>query len=103
VVTPGGRSTAAASWSSSTPASPNCSLLDDLAAQQQAGRAVEVVVVGADRTASPWSATLAGRTDMAAIHLIGHGATGVADLGRPARCRIRWFSGPARSRPGATR
>ena len=57
-------------------------LLDDLAAQQQAGRAVEVVVVGVDADGVALIGEhLAGRSDVAAIHLIGHGADGVAELG----------------------
>lgn len=57
-------------------------LLDDLAAQQQGGRAVEVVVIGADEDGiAVVGDSLAGRTDVAAIHLIGHGADGVAELG----------------------
>ena len=51
------------------------------AAQQQGGRAVEVVVIGADEDGiAVVGDSLAGRTDVAAIHLIGHGADGVADL-----------------------
>ncbi len=57
-------------------------LLDDLAAQQQAGRAVEVVVVGIDEDGVALIGEhLAGRADVTAIHLIGHGADGVAELG----------------------
>ena len=58
------------------------SLLDDLAAQQRAGRAVEVVVVGADQDGiAVIGSTLAGRNDISAVHLIGHGSAGVAKLG----------------------
>ncbi|MBL8436329.1 MAG: DUF4347 domain-containing protein, partial [Zoogloea sp.] len=57
-------------------------LLDDLAAQQQAGRPIEVVVIGADEDGiAVIGDSLAGRSDVAAIHLIGHGADGVAELG----------------------
>ena len=55
-------------------------LLDDLAAQQQGGRAIEVVVIGADEDGiAVVGDSLAGRTDVTAIHLIGHGTDGVAD------------------------
>ncbi|WP_284186858.1 cadherin domain-containing protein, partial [Zoogloea oryzae] len=57
-------------------------LLDDLSAQQQAGRPIEVVVVGSDEDGiGVIGAALAGRSDVSAVHVIGHGASGVAQLG----------------------
>ena len=57
-------------------------LLDDLAAQQRAGRPLEVVVIDARADGiAVVGESLAGRSDVTAIHLIGHGAAGVAELG----------------------
>ncbi len=57
-------------------------LLDDISAQQQAGRPIEVVVVGSDEDGiGVIGSTLAGRSDVSAVHVIGHGASGVAQLG----------------------
>ena len=60
-------------------------LLDDLSAQQQAGRPIEVVVVGSDEDGiGVIGSTLAGRSDVSAVHVVGHGASGVAELGASA-------------------
>ncbi|WP_298622295.1 DUF4347 domain-containing protein, partial [uncultured Zoogloea sp.] len=57
-------------------------LIDDLSAQQQAGRPIEVVAVGSDEDGiAVIGSTLAGRSDVSAVHVIGHGASGVAQLG----------------------
>nr|MBP7444353.1 DUF4347 domain-containing protein [Zoogloea sp.] len=57
-------------------------LIDDLAAQQQAGRRVEVIVVGADEDGiGRIGSALSGRDDVSAIHVVGHGASGTAQLG----------------------
>ncbi|WP_374498923.1 DUF4347 domain-containing protein [Zoogloea sp.] len=57
-------------------------LIDDLAAQQQAGRLVEVIVVGADEDGiGRIGSALSGRDEVSAIHVIGHGASGTAQLG----------------------
>uniref|UniRef100_UPI00262434A2 DUF4347 domain-containing protein n=1 Tax=Zoogloea sp. TaxID=49181 RepID=UPI00262434A2 len=57
-------------------------LLDDLAAQQRAGRTVEVFVVGSDDDGLALiGASLAGRHDIAAVHVLGHGSAGVAEVG----------------------
>jgi CSLREA domain-containing protein len=57
-------------------------LLDDLAAQQRAGRAIEVVLITADEDGiAAISATLAGRNDVSAVHVVGHGSDGVVELG----------------------
>jgi hypothetical protein len=72
-------------------------LLDDLAAQQQGGRAVEVVVIGADEDGiAVVGDSLAGRTDVAAIHLIGHGATAWPSSAPAGSTPRRWCCGPAR-------
>lgn len=60
-------------------------LLDDLSAQQQAGRPIEVVLVGSDEDGiGVIGSTLAGRSDVSAVHVVGHGASGVAELGASA-------------------
>ncbi len=57
-------------------------LVEDLAAQQRAGKAIEVILVGADEDGvSIISETLAGRSDVSAVHVVGHGSDGVATLG----------------------
>lgn len=57
-------------------------LVEDLAAQQRAGRAIEVILVGADEDGiSIISEALAGRSDVSAVHVVGHGSDGVATLG----------------------
>ncbi|NML24397.1 cadherin domain-containing protein [Zoogloea dura] len=57
-------------------------LLDDFAAQQQAGRQLEVVVVDAtDDGIGAISRSLEGRGDVSAIHIVGHGEAGSAQLG----------------------
>ncbi|WP_374245141.1 DUF4347 domain-containing protein, partial [Zoogloea sp.] len=60
-------------------------LLDDLSAQQQAGRPIEAVVVGDDEDGiAAIGQALAGRSDVAAVHVIGHGSSGVAQIGASA-------------------
>uniref|UniRef100_UPI0035B2446B cadherin domain-containing protein n=1 Tax=Zoogloea sp. TaxID=49181 RepID=UPI0035B2446B len=57
-------------------------IIDDLAAQQQAGRSVEVIVVGADEDGIGLiGSALSGRDEVSAIHVVGHGASGTAQLG----------------------
>ena len=57
-------------------------LLDDLAVQQRAGRTVEVFLVGSDDDGIALiGASLAGRHDIAAVHVLGHGSAGVAEVG----------------------
>jgi hypothetical protein len=57
-------------------------LLDDLAAQQRAGKAIEVVLISEGEDGiSVVSATLAGRSDVSAVHVVGHGSDGVVELG----------------------
>jgi CSLREA domain-containing protein len=57
-------------------------LLDDLAAQQRAGKAIEAILIAADEDGiSVISSTLAGRSDVSAVHLIGHGSDGVIEMG----------------------
>ena len=57
-------------------------LRDDLAAQRDAGRSIEVIVIGAGEDGLQRIAgTLAGRTGIDAIHLFGHGSPGELQLG----------------------
>ncbi|MBN8281906.1 cadherin domain-containing protein [Zoogloea sp.] len=57
-------------------------IIDDLAAQQQAGRPVDVIVVGADEDGIGLiGSALSGCDEVSAIHLLGHGASGTAQLG----------------------
>lgn len=58
------------------------SLLADLHAQQAAGRPVEIVLIGAGQDGlSLISATLAGRSDITAVHVLAHGSDGALQLG----------------------
>ncbi|KAB2970690.1 cadherin domain-containing protein [Zoogloea sp.] len=57
-------------------------LLDDFAAQQAAGRPLEVVQVDASEDSIGLiGRSLQGRSDVSAIHIIGHGEAGSAQLG----------------------
>jgi len=57
-------------------------LLADLARQRQAGRAIEVLTVGAGEDGiARIGAWLAGRQGVSAIHLLAHGAAGQVQLG----------------------
>ena len=57
-------------------------LVDDLQAQAHAGRPIEVVTIAAgDDGLARIGSTLAGRSDVTAVHLLGHGADGVVQLG----------------------
>ena len=54
----------------------------DISAQAQQGRAVEVVLVDAERDGlAQVSAALAGRQDLSAVHIIAHGTDGALQLG----------------------
>jgi len=58
-------------------------LLADLQAQRAAGRPLDIVGFGAgDDALALISQTLAGRQDVAAVHVISHGSDGVLQLGR---------------------
>ncbi|MDH5338151.1 MAG: DUF4347 domain-containing protein, partial [Rubrivivax sp.] len=58
------------------------SLLADLQAQQAAGRPLEIVRFGAgDDGLAVISDTLAGRHDVAAVHVLAHGSDGQMQLG----------------------
>ena len=58
-------------------------LLADLRAQRDAGRALEIVSFGADDDALALiGQTLASRQDVTAVHVISHGSDGVLQLGR---------------------
>ncbi|MBN9697137.1 MAG: DUF4347 domain-containing protein, partial [Zoogloea sp.] len=57
-------------------------LLDDFAAQQAAGRRLEVVMVDASEDGIGLiGRSLEGRSDVSAIHIVGHGEAGSAQLG----------------------
>ncbi|MBC7729982.1 MAG: DUF4347 domain-containing protein, partial [Microbacteriaceae bacterium] len=57
-------------------------LIQDLQAQQAAGRPVEIVRIEAGEDGiARLTETLAGRTGIAAVHVLGHGADGVAQVG----------------------
>lgn len=57
-------------------------LLADLRAQQAAGRALEIVTIGADQDGLALiGRTLAGRSDITAVHVLAHGSDGVLQLG----------------------
>ena len=57
-------------------------LLADLQAQRDAGRPLEIVRFGAaDDGLAVISDTLAGRSDVAAVHVLAHGSDGVLQLG----------------------
>ena len=58
------------------------SLLADLQAQQAAGRAIEIITIESNQDGVALiTAALAGRADIAAIHIIAHGADGLVQLG----------------------
>ncbi|WP_326540719.1 cadherin domain-containing protein, partial [Pseudorhodoferax sp.] len=60
-------------------------LLQDIAAQAAEGRRIEVVRVGADEDGvAAVTAALAGRDDVAALHIVSHGGAGEVLLGREA-------------------
>jgi type III secretion system FlhB-like substrate exporter len=57
-------------------------LLDDLEAQRQAGRDLEVILIEQDEDGiAKVSEALAGHHDVAAVHLVGHGSEGLIELG----------------------
>ncbi|MBC7484594.1 MAG: DUF4347 domain-containing protein, partial [Rhizobacter sp.] len=57
-------------------------LIGDLQAQRAAGRPIEIVRIGAGEDGiARVTETLAGRTGIAAVHVLGHGADGVAQIG----------------------
>ncbi|MCZ4312787.1 DUF4347 domain-containing protein [Comamonadaceae bacterium G21597-S1] len=57
-------------------------LLADLRAQQAAGRALEIVTIAADEDGLELiGRTLAGRSDIGAVHVLAHGSDGVMQLG----------------------
>ena len=57
-------------------------LLDDLEAQRQAGRDLEVILIEHDEDGiAKVSEALAGHHDVAAVHLVGHGSEGLIELG----------------------
>ena len=57
-------------------------LIDDLQAQADAGRHIEVVQIAADEDGiARISATLAQRDDITAVHVLSHGSDGVVQLG----------------------
>ena len=57
-------------------------LIADLRAQQQAGRRIEVVTLEAnDDGIARLTQVLQGRQDVSAVHVLGHGADGVVQLG----------------------
>ncbi len=57
-------------------------LLADLQAQRSAGRAIEIVIIGAGKDGlSLITATLAGRSDISAVHVLAHGSDGLLQLG----------------------
>ena len=60
-------------------------LRDDLLAQRAAGRPIEVVLIGAgDDGITLITQTLAGRSDLSAVHVLSHGSDGVLNFGRVA-------------------
>ena len=60
----------------------SASLLADLQAQRSAGRMVDIVMIGADQDGLALiGATLAGRHDVAAVHVLTHGSDGALQLG----------------------
>ncbi|MGC3985226.1 MAG: DUF4347 domain-containing protein [Pseudorhodoferax sp.] len=60
-------------------------LLQDIAAQAAEGRSIEVVRVGAGEDGvAAITAALAGRSDVAALHIVSHGGTGAVQLGQGA-------------------
>ena len=60
-------------------------LLHDIAAQAAEGRSIEVVRVGAGEDGvAAITAALAGRSDVAALHIVSHGGTGAVQLGQDA-------------------
>ncbi|RCW63875.1 DUF4347 domain-containing protein, partial [Pseudorhodoferax soli] len=60
-------------------------LLQDIAAQAAEGRSIEVVRVGADEDGvAAITAALAGRSDVAALHIVSHGGSGAVQLGQDA-------------------
>ncbi|WP_189688244.1 cadherin domain-containing protein, partial [Pseudorhodoferax aquiterrae] len=60
-------------------------LLQDIAAQAAEGRSIEVVRVGADEDGvAAITAALAGRSDVAALHIVSHGGSGAVQLGQEA-------------------
>ncbi|PZP99453.1 MAG: hypothetical protein DI587_10215, partial [Variovorax paradoxus] len=60
-------------------------LLADIAAQAAEGRSIEVVRVGAGEDGvAAITAALAGRSDVAALHIVSHGGTGAVQLGQEA-------------------
>ena len=60
----------------------SASLLADLQAQQRAGRPVEIVTMAANQDGLALiGATLAGRQDISALHVLAHGSDGVLQLG----------------------
>ncbi|MCB2008525.1 MAG: DUF4347 domain-containing protein, partial [Rhodoferax sp.] len=57
-------------------------LLADLRTQQAAGRALEIVTIAADQDGLElMGRTLAGRSDIGAVHVLAHGSDGVMQLG----------------------
>src|SRR5512140_1550853 len=57
-------------------------LISDLQAQRQGGRSIEIVRIGADEDGvARITATLAGRSDIAAVHVLSHGADGLVQIG----------------------
>jgi hypothetical protein len=60
-------------------------LIADLQAQQDAGRRIEVVAIEAGEDGlALMSQTLAGRSDIGAVHVLSHGSDGHLQLGRTA-------------------
>jgi predicted outer membrane repeat protein len=57
-------------------------LIADLRAQQQAGRRIEIVTLGEQEDGiARLTELLRGRSDVGAVHVLGHGADGVVQLG----------------------
>ncbi|WP_418316904.1 putative Ig domain-containing protein [Piscinibacter sakaiensis] len=57
-------------------------LLLDLQTQRSAGRPIEIVLIGAEQDGIALiSQTLAGRSDIGAVHVLAHGSDGVLQLG----------------------
>jgi predicted outer membrane repeat protein len=58
-------------------------LLDDLQAQRDAGRALEIITITADEDGiARITDTLATRSDITAVHLLAHGSDGMMQLGQ---------------------
>ena len=57
-------------------------LLDDLKAQRDSGRAIEIITIAADQDGLALiTDTLAGRSDVSAVHVLAHGSDGQMLLG----------------------